>query len=88
MCFYTGKISNSMKTSKVQTAFRFDKELIEMVKEKAKAQRRSLNNYIEVLLYKDVGNIPNAETKKAIIEARDGKDLDEIEDLETFMESI
>lgn len=77
-----------MKTSKVQTAFRFDKELIELVKEKAKAQRRSLNNYIEVLLYKDVGNIPNEETKKAIEEARSGKKLNEIEDVDVFMESI
>ena len=77
-----------MKTSKVQTAFRFDKELIEMVKEKAKAQRRSLNNYIEFLLLKDVGNIPNEETKKAISEAREGKNLDDIQDLDAFLESI
>ena len=77
-----------MKTSKVQTAFRFDKELIEMVKEKAKAQRRSLNNYIEFLLLKDVGNIPNEETKKAIIDAREGKNLESIQNLDSFLESI
>ncbi len=47
---------------KVQTAFRLDKELIERIKEKAKAQRRSLNNYVEYLLYKDVGDIPNEAT--------------------------
>jgi hypothetical protein len=77
-----------MKTSKVQTAFRFDKELIELVKEKAKAQRRSLNNYIEFLLFKDVGNIPNEETKKAISDAREGKNLENIEDLDSYLESI
>jgi len=77
-----------MKTSKVQTAFRFDEELIELVKQKAKAQHRSLNNYIEFLLFKDVGNIPNEETKKAISDAREGKDLEEIEDLDSFLESI
>lgn len=78
----------SMKTSKVQTAFRFDEELIELVKEKAKAQRRSLNNYIEFLLFKDVGHIPNEETKKAISDAREGKNLEIIEDLDSFLESI
>ncbi len=88
MYFYTRKIIYIMKTSKVQTAFRFDEELIEMIKEKAKAQRRSLNNYIEVLLYKDVGNIPNAETKKAIVEVMEGKNLEEIEDIDAFMDSI
>lgn len=84
---YAFKLS-TMGTTKVQTAFRFDKELIEMVKEKARAQRRSLNNYIEVLLYKDVGNIPNEATKKAIAQARDGKNLEKIEDVETFLDSI
>jgi len=77
-----------MKTSKVQTAFRFDEELIELVKEKAKAQHRSLNNYIEFLLFKDVGNIPNEETKKAISDAREDKNLENIEDLDSFLESI
>lgn len=77
-----------MKTSKVQTAFRFDKELIELVKEKAKAQHRSLNNYIEFLLLKDIGNIPNKETKKAISDAREGNNLEKINDLGSFLESI
>lgn len=43
-----------MRTSKIQTAFRFDEQLLDLVKEKAKAQRRNLNNYIEGLLIKDV----------------------------------
>lgn len=77
-----------MKSSKVQTAFRFDEELLGLIKEKAKAQRRSLNNYIEGLLYKDVGNIPNEETKKAIEEVRSGKKLEEIEDIDAFMDSL
>ena len=77
-----------MKTSKIQTAFRFDEELIELVKAKAKAQHRSLNNYIEFLLYNDVGNIPNAATKSAISDARKGKNVEEIQDLDSFLESI
>jgi len=70
-----------------QMAFRFDEELIELVKEKAKAQRRSLNNYIEYLLFQDVGNIPNEETLNAIEEARSGKG-EAIEDLDAWLEKL
>lgn len=77
-----------MAGSKIQTAFRFDAEILELVKEKAKAQRRSLNNYIELLMLKDVGNIPNKETREAIEEAMSGKGLEEIVDVDTFMDSI
>ena len=68
-------------------AFRFDEELIELVREKAKAQRRSLNNYIEYLLFKDVGNIPNEETGKAIEEAEKG-DLETIGDLDQWLDEL
>ena len=73
---------------KVQTAFRFDKELLEMVKEKAIAEKRSLNNYIEHLLYREVGNIPNEETKKAIKEARNSKKLKPINDIDQFLDDL
>lgn len=59
-----------------------------MVREKAMAQKRSLNNHIEVLLYNDVGNIPNEETKKAIAEAMSGKDLEKIGDIDAFLDSL
>ncbi|VAW10894.1 hypothetical protein MNBD_BACTEROID03-1839 [hydrothermal vent metagenome] len=70
-----------------QMAFRFDPDLIALVKEKAKAQRRSLNNYIEILMLRDVGNIPNEETKKAIDEARNGN-LERIENLDSWLEKL
>lgn len=73
---------------KVQTAFRLDKDLLERIKEKAKAQKRSLNNYVEYLLYKDVGDIPNETTEKAIDEARRGKDLEPMDDLDAFLDEI
>ena len=73
---------------KIQTALRFDKELLELIREKAAAEKRSLNNYIEYLLYREVGDIPNEETKKAIEEARDSKNLDPIENLGQFLEDI
>lgn len=77
-----------MENTKVQTAFRLDAELLELVKIKAKAQRRSLNNYIEMLLQKDVGNKPNKETVEAIMEARQGQNLEKIADIDEFMNSL
>lgn len=73
---------------KVQTALRFDKELLDRVREKAQAQKRSLNNYIEYLLYKEVGDIPNVETEEAIREAKTSQSLKPIKDLEKFLDSI
>ena len=73
---------------KVQTAFRLDQELIDRIKEKAKAQKRSLNNYVEYLLYKEVGDIPNETTKAAIEEARKGEGLETIEDLDAFLDLL
>lgn len=45
-------------------------------------------NYIEFLMIKDLGYIPNEETKKAIKEVTKGKHQEEIEDIDTFMDSI
>lgn len=73
---------------KVQTAFRFDKELLDMVREKAAAEKRSLNNYIEYLLYKEVGDIPNETTHRAIEDARESKGLRPIEDVDQFLEDL
>ncbi len=73
---------------KVQTALRFDKDLLELVKEKAKAQKRSLNNYIEYLMYMDVGNVPNEETKQAIYEAHNDIDLTVVEDYDKWRDSL
>ena len=73
---------------KVQTAFRFDEELLAALKEKAKAQKRSLNNYIEFLLYGVVGNIPNDETIEAIYEAENNISLTTIDDLKAYKEAL
>ena len=73
---------------KVQTAFRFDQELLALIKEKALAQKRSLNNYIEYLLYKDVGDIPNQETQEAIYEAHNSPNLKPIDNLDTILERL
>ena len=73
---------------KIQTALRFDKELLELVRAKAAAEKRSLNNYIEYLLYREVGDIPNEETEKAIDEARNNKNLKPINNLDQFLEDL
>lgn len=73
---------------KVQTAFRIDKDLLELAKEKAKAQNRSLNNYIEYLLYQEVGNIPNKETQKAIDDVHNNVNLTKVEDYEKWRGSL
>ena len=78
----------STKSKIKQTAFRFDEELLALVKEKADAQKRTLNNYIEILLLKDVGKIPNEETRLAIAEVMSGKKLEEITDIDSFMNSL
>lgn len=73
---------------KTQTAFRIDKALLELIKEKAKSTNRSLNNYVEYLLYQDVGKIPNDKTIKAIEEVESGKELTTIENLKKYKKSL
>ena len=73
--------------TKIQTAVRLNKDLIEALKEKAKADNRSLNNYIEKLLYQDVGHIPKQATKQAIKEAQN-EDLERIENLDDWLEKL
>lgn len=65
--------------TKVQTAFRFDKELIHRLKARAKKENRSLNNYVETVLMGVVYNEPNEETVVAIKEARSGKKLEKLD---------
>ncbi|MCD6543186.1 MAG: hypothetical protein J7K34_01625 [Flavobacteriaceae bacterium] len=59
-----------------------------MIKEKALAQKRSLNNYIEYLLYKEIGDIPNEETKKAIYEAQNDINLTSIDDIDDYFDNL
>lgn len=73
---------------KVQTAFRLEKELVEELKAHAKKNKRSLNNYVEVILSKVVEKQPNDETIEAIEEALNSKDLKPISDVDKFLDSI
>lgn len=72
---------------KVQTAFRFDKELVRRLKIKAKKENRSLNNYVETVLMDIVYDEPNDETIEAINEVRSGNNLEKL-DTEKFDEFV
>ena len=74
-------------TTKVQTAFRFDKELIRRLKIKAKKENRSLNNYVETVLMDVAYDEPNEETMAAIDEVKRGKDLERL-DMRKFDEFV
>lgn len=73
---------------KTQTAFRLEKTLLEALKEEAKKQNRSLNNYVEFVLSKIVENKPNNTTLEAIEEARSDKNLETIDNVKNFLSSI
>ena len=75
-----------MKTK--QMTFRFDENLIDTAREMAKSQNRSLNNFIESLLYREVGHVPNDETIKAIDDARNDRNLEGIDDLDAYFNKI
>ena len=80
-------LKRNTMSSKVQTAVRLNSDLLEALKERARADKRSLNNYIEKLLYREVGDIPNDATKATIEEARNGK-LERIENLDDWLEKL
>ena len=58
---------------KKATMFRLNVDLIERLKELAKREHRSLNNFVECVLLDVAYNEPNEITKSAIEEARSGK---------------
>jgi len=78
--------TNLMK-SKKNVPLRLDLDLFELAKAKANAEKRSFNNYVEYLIFKDVGNIPNDITKKAIEELRKGHG-EEIKNLHDWLDSL
>ncbi|CAN5362089.1 hypothetical protein BH23BAC2_BH23BAC2_03870 [soil metagenome] len=73
---------------KVQTAFRLDQELIEQLKEKAKMNKRSLNNYVEFILSRVVEKHPNDTTLEALEEATHSNELKPITDIDKFLDSM
>lgn len=58
---------------KKATMFRLNVDLIDRLKEMAKREHRSLNNFVECVLLDVAYREPNEVTKAAIEEARSGK---------------
>lgn len=58
---------------KKATMFRLNVDLIERLKEMARREHRSLNNFVECVLLDVAYNEPNEVTKAAIEEAKSGK---------------
>jgi len=85
---YNKMIGSSV--TKVQTAFRLNKDLIHRLKMKAKKENRSLNNYVETVLMDIAYNEPNDETIAAIEEARSGKPMNklDVDSLEGFVAEL
>ncbi len=57
---------------KKATLFRLNSDLVDRLKEMAKREHRSLNNFVECILLNVAYHEPNEETKAAIREARAG----------------
>lgn len=77
---------------KKNQSFRLSTELIERLRELARRQNRSLNNFVETLLLKAAYSEPNDETLAAMHEAQSGAvrdtaplDLSSVEAMERSM---
>jgi len=79
----TNRISTMATTVKVSakkpTAFRLNSELIDRLKELAKKEHRSLNNYVETVLMSVAYSEPNNETIEAMNESKANKDLESLD---------
>jgi len=84
--------TTAARTGRSPMAFRFRNDLVGVLKDEARRENRSLNNFLENLLinYFNVdAKIPNATTIAAIEEARDGKCTGRIDtsSMEAFIKS-
>lgn len=91
MLYICNQMYNSMETvlhtPKVATAFRLNSELIKRLKNLARKDNRSLNNFVESVLMRVAYEQPNKTTIAAFEEAASGKDLETF-DMEAFNEYV
>lgn len=73
-----------------QTAFRLRTDLLSRLKQEARKENRSLNNFVENALMSLFYNEPNEATKAAIQEAKAGEFAGTIDmtDFDSFMKSV
>lgn len=72
---------------RVATAFRLNSALIKRLKDLAKKDNRSLNNYVESVLMSVAYNEPNSTTIAAFEEAASGKELETF-DMDAFNQYV
>ncbi len=80
-----------MQTTKRKPAsFRLPAFLIEGLKEEAKKNKRSLNNYVEVILLEALNHKPNETTLAAMAECESGTVLPKVDtsNIDAFIKSI
>ena len=68
---------------RVSTSFRLNADLVAMLKEQAKQFDRSLDSYVEGLLFDIVYHEPNEDTKAAIADAKSDKNMTPV-DMSSF----
>ena len=68
--------TSAITSNKTTTSFRLDSQLLERLRALARRNNRSLNNYVETVLFDVAYHEPNEETIEAINEVRSGKKLD------------
>ncbi len=76
-------------TVKITTTFRFNKDLLDVIRVKAKAANRSLNNYVECLLMeKALEDIPNETTLQAMQDAEQNTNLEKVANVNDLMKLL
>lgn len=70
-----------------QTSFRLSTDLIDRLREAARKENRSLNNFVESVLMDTVYRKPNTVTLDAMREAESGKELETL-DLNNFKDYV
>ena len=75
---------------RTQTAFRLRSDLLKVLKEQARRENRSLNNYVESVLLDVVSRQPNDVTLAAMKEVQSGKPLGvlDVNDFDNFIKSL
>lgn len=77
-------------TSRTQTSFRLNDDLIKKLRIEAKKHNRSLNNLVESILMAFVAHKPNETTLAAMREAETSDNLEtlDLKDFRSFVDSL
>lgn len=73
---------------KIQIPIRIEEDLLEMARAEAKAQNRSFNNYMESLLYRDLGEIPRKQPQKEKLDTQYDLNLNRVNAFDKWIKSL